>query len=118
MDRSVALATDQLNVADCPRWMVCGSAVKLLMRAAWGLGGGGGGGGGVSTLAGAGGGGGGGAGAFFLQPAVASNNIAANTAAFSVLLFIRILTILASCLGSNKALWKSVLQIQMALKPL
>jgi hypothetical protein len=76
--------------------MVCGSAVKLLIRAACGFGGGGGGGGGAAVT-GAGGGGGAGAGAFFLQPAAASNNTAANTAVFSVLLFIRILTILASC---------------------
>lgn len=84
--------------------MVCGSAVKLLIRAACGFGGGGGGGGGVSTLAG--GGGGGGAGAFFLQPAAeiikaaaikaAAINLAADPAAFLVLVFIRILKILAS----------------------
>jgi hypothetical protein len=106
MDMLVEFATDQLNVADWPREIVCGSAVKLLIRAACGFGGGGGGGGGASTLAG-GGGGGGAAGAFFLQPAAASNIIAANTAAntatLDVLLFIRILTILASsgCFKSN-----------------
>ena len=95
MEMSVELATDQVNVADWPRWMVCGSAVKLLIRAASGLGGGGGGGGGGVTTA-AGGGGGGGAGAFFLQPTAATINIAANTAAFRVLVFIRILTFRSS----------------------
>ncbi len=84
---SVALAIDQRKVADWPRSMVRGSAVKLLMRAAEGVGGGG-----STTFAGAGGGGGG-AGAFFLQPATDKNSIPANTAALSVLIFIRILTL-------------------------
>ena len=34
MDMSVALAMDQRSVADCPRSMVLGSAVKSLIRAA------------------------------------------------------------------------------------
>src|SRR5580658_9197904 len=86
---SVAFATDQRKVADCPRSMVAGSAVKVSIRAACGLGGGGGGGG-AGAAAGGGAGGGGGAGVFFLQPAAATNNTAPNTAALSVLLSNRI----------------------------
>lgn len=93
MEISVALATDQLSVAGWPRWMVCGSTVKLLMRAPCGLGGGVVG---AVPVVGAGGGGGGGAGALFLwQPAASISNVAQNAAVDSVLLFIRIL-ILAS----------------------
>ncbi len=101
MEMSVALATDQLRVADWPRWMAAGSAVKLLILAACGLGGGGGGGGGV-VLVGAGGGGGGGAGAFFLHPAAANNRIAQNAAVLRVLLFKVILDSLASSGWCNR----------------
>jgi hypothetical protein len=88
IDMFVAAATDQRNVADCPRWIVVGSAVKESMRGGCALGGGGGG---VSTTGG--GGGGGAAATFFLHPAVASKSAAANTTALSVLVFIRILYI-------------------------
>jgi hypothetical protein len=80
------LAIDHRRVADWPRSIVRGSAVKLLMCAADGVGGGG-----SVTFAAGGGGGGAGAGAFFLQPATDKNSIVANTAALSVLVFIRIL---------------------------
>jgi len=76
---SVALATDQVNVADWPRWMERGSAPKLVMRAAGAAGGGGGAG--VTT----GGGGGAGAGTFFLHAVTVIINTTANTAALSVL---------------------------------
>jgi len=64
-----------------------GSTLKLAMTGACGLGGGGGFGASVTG----GGGGGAGAGAFFLHPAAASNTMAANTPALSVLVLIRIL---------------------------
>src|SRR5215472_15809662 len=92
---SLALATDQLSVADCPRWIEDGSAVKLSMRGGCGLVGGGGGG---STLAAGGGGGGGATGALFLHPSTATSIVAANTAALSVPLFSLIFT---SCLLSS-----------------
>jgi hypothetical protein len=76
---SVALATDQVNVADWPRWMERGSAPKFVMRAAGAVGGGGGA---TSAL---GGGGGGGAGTFFLHAVTVIINTTANTAALSVL---------------------------------
>ena len=79
MDMSVAFATDQRNVADWPRSMVLGSAVKSLIRTAAD------GGGGAGAAAGGGGGGGGGTGAFFLQLAADTSKTAANTAALSVL---------------------------------
>jgi hypothetical protein len=76
---SVALATDQVNVADWPRWMERGSAPKAVIRAAGAAGGGGGGGG--STVFG-----GGGATATFFEHAVTVIiNTTANTAALSVL---------------------------------
>src|SRR5690348_626147 len=84
----VAFATDQRKVDDWPRSTEAGSATNVSMRGGWGLGGGGGG---AST---GGGGGGGAAATFFLHPEAATNNAAANTAALSVLLFIRILNIL------------------------
>ena len=61
MDMSVALLMDQRKVEDCPRSMVEGSAVKLLIT------------GGLRRaervpVARGGGGGGGGGGTFFLQP--------------------------------------------------
>jgi hypothetical protein len=62
--------TSQRSVADCPRWMLLGSAEKLATVGALGAGGAGAG-------AGAGGGGGGGGGTFFLHPAA---NIARETA--------------------------------------
>jgi hypothetical protein len=72
------LATDQRSVADWPRSMFRGSAVKLLIRGAKAAGGGGGSG------AGAGAGGGGATGAFFPHPADTINRVV-NTAALSVL---------------------------------
>jgi hypothetical protein len=87
MDMSVAFATDQRNVADCPRSMVRGSAAKSLIRGAAD------GGGGASALGG-GGGGGGGTGAFFLQPAADKSKTVTNTAALSVLVLIRIFFLL------------------------
>jgi len=65
MEMSVAFSVLQRRVADCPRSMVEGSAVKTPITGFAG----GGGGGGASTF---GGGGGGGGGAFFLQPAANS----------------------------------------------
>jgi hypothetical protein len=76
---SVALATDQVNVADWPRWIERGSAPKLVMRAAGAAGGGGGGVG--STIFG----GGAGAGTFFEHAVTVIINTTANTAALSVL---------------------------------
>jgi hypothetical protein len=67
--------------------MVVGSALKVSMRGGCALAGGGGGG--ASTTGG--GGGGAAAATFFLHPAVASKSVAANTAALSVLMLIRIL---------------------------
>jgi hypothetical protein len=58
---SVASVTDQRSVADCPRSMEVGSALKEMLGAF--------GGGGVSFTAGGGGGGGAGGGTFFLHPA-------------------------------------------------
>jgi hypothetical protein len=63
--------------------MLRGSAVKLSIRTAGGLGG-------SSTFGGGAGGGGAGAGAFFLHPATDTSKTAANTAALSVLVFILI----------------------------
>src|SRR5258706_14282720 len=80
---SIAFATDQRSVADWPRSMVRGSAVKLLIRGAEATGGGG-----STVLVGAGGGGGGGRGPFFFHPATEKSSIEANTPALSVLLFI------------------------------
>jgi hypothetical protein len=57
----------QRSVADCPRWMVLGSAVNCATTGAPGADGAGAG-------AGAGGGGGGAAGTFFLQPSANSAN--------------------------------------------
>jgi hypothetical protein len=78
----VALPTDQRSVADCPRSMVRGSAVKLLIRtASAGAGGGSDGGFGVGA--------GGGAvaiGVFFLQPDTDISSTVANIAALSVLI--------------------------------
>jgi hypothetical protein len=74
IDMSVALLMDQLKVDDCPRSMVDGSAVKLLMV-------------GLSTLAtvsgaaAAGGGGGGGGGTFFLHPEANAISTSANNTA-------------------------------------
>jgi len=82
---SVAFATDHRKVADWPRSMVRGSAVKLLIRAAAG-----GAGAGAGAAAGAGGGGAG-TGAFFLHAATDIRSAAVNTTAPSVLVFIRIL---------------------------
>ena len=73
---------DQRKVADWPRSMLRGSAVKLLIRAADAVGGGGAGG---VVFVGADGGGGGATGVFFLHPAEAANNTSVNTAALSVL---------------------------------
>ncbi len=84
----VAFATDQRKVDDWPRSIEAGSAAKVSMRGGWGLGGGGGG------LDFGAGGGGGAAATFFLHPAAARKSVAANTAALSVLLFIRILDVL------------------------
>src|SRR5574340_1722247 len=69
MDTLVASVTDHRNVADCPRSIDVGSAVKDRIDGAAG----GGGGGGASTL---GGGGGGGGGVFFLQPTANNASIA------------------------------------------
>jgi hypothetical protein len=89
IDMFVAAATVHRSVADWPRWMVVGSAVKLSMRGGWAFGAGGGGG--ASTT---GGGGGGAAATFFLHPAAASKSVAAHTAAPSVLMLIRVLYVL------------------------
>jgi hypothetical protein len=62
--------TSQRRVADCPRWIDVGSALKTATVGAAGFGGSG-------FAAGGGGGGGGGGGAFFLQPAA---NIANDSA--------------------------------------
>lgn len=78
---SVAFATDQRSVADWPRSIFRGSAVKLLIRGASAAGGGGGSG------AGAGAGGGGATGAFFPHPATDTSSKAVNTATLSVLWF-------------------------------
>jgi hypothetical protein len=84
---SVELATDHRNVAACPRSTDTGSTEKLMILAAavggsFGFAG-----------AGAGLGGGGGAGTgFFPHPAAPINNVMVNTAALSVLEFIRIFT--------------------------
>src|ERR1700685_2041016 len=82
MEISVALATDQRKVADCPRSMLLGSAVKLLIRAAVPVGGGGSGGvvfapAGVTGCGAA-------TGAFFLHPATETISNAPNAAAQSV----------------------------------
>jgi len=74
---------DQRKVADWPRSMLRGSAVKLLIRAADTPGGGGAAGGVV--LVGADGGGAVATGIFFLHPAEAASSTIANTAALSVL---------------------------------
>jgi hypothetical protein len=80
---SVAFAMPQRNVADCPRSMLRGSAVKLSIRAAPATGGGGVG---VGVLSALGGGGGVDTGAFFgLHPAALISNNIVNTAALSVL---------------------------------
>ena len=85
----VAFATAQRKVDDWPRSIVAGSAVERVDAGRLGLRrrrrrsldtGAGGGGGATAT--------------FFLHPAVASKSVAANTAALSVLLFIRILNVL------------------------
>jgi hypothetical protein len=76
------LEIDQRNVADCPRSMLRGSAVKLLIRAADGDGGGAGAG---FVFVGGAGGGAVGTGVFFLQPVEATSSTIANTAALSVL---------------------------------
>jgi hypothetical protein len=80
---SVALEMDQRKVADWPRSMLRGSAVKLLIRGADTPGGGGAGGG--SVLSPCVGGGAVATGVFFLHPAEAASNTSANTAALSVL---------------------------------
>jgi hypothetical protein len=81
MEMSVAFATDHRSVADWPRSMVRGSAVKLLIRVVR-AGGSGGGSTGLTGAAGAGVG----AGAFFFpHPAGDKSSIEANTAAPSVL---------------------------------
>jgi hypothetical protein len=74
MDMSVALLMDQRSVADWPRSMLDGSAVKLLMTAREGPGVVDGG---VFVTGGGGGGGGG----FFLHPAISINNESAMTTA-------------------------------------
>jgi hypothetical protein len=84
---SVELATDHRKVAACPRSIETGSTEKLTILAAPAVGSG------VFTGAGAGLGGGGGAGTgFFPHPAAPINNVMVNTAALSVLEFIRIFT--------------------------
>jgi hypothetical protein len=80
---SVALAMDQRKVADWPRSMLRGSAVKLLIRGADTPGGGGGGVGVV--FVGEDGGGAVVTGTFFLHPAEAASSTSVNTAALSVL---------------------------------
>src|ERR1700733_9990099 len=82
----VAFATDQRNVDDSPRWIEPGSAANVSMRGDCGFGGGGAG---ASTFGA--GGGGGAAATFFLHPAAAIKSVAVNTAALSVLIFIRML---------------------------
>ena len=72
---SVELLTDQRNVDDCPRSMLPGSAVKLLMTGLETVGGG------VSVRVGGGGGGGGGT--FFLQPDANTNNVSASSTALN-----------------------------------
>ena len=59
----VASLTDHLNVEDCPRSMVSGSAVNCAITGAFGSGGGGG------AIVGGGGGGAAATGGFFLHPA-------------------------------------------------
>jgi hypothetical protein len=73
---------DQRNVADWPRSMLRGSAVKLLIRAADGAGPGGRV---VGVFVGADGGGAVATGVFFLHPAEAASSTIVNTAALSVL---------------------------------
>ena len=84
MDMSVAFAIDHRSVADWPRSMLRGSAVKLLIRAADAVGAGGGSG----SLVGAGVGAGAvGTGVFFLHPATLIISNIVNTAVPSVLGF-------------------------------
>jgi hypothetical protein len=81
MEISVALATDQRKVADWPRSMLLGSAVKLLIRTPRAAGGGAG----LFVGADVGVAGGGEAtGAFFLHPATETISNAPNAAAQSV----------------------------------
>jgi hypothetical protein len=77
MDMSVALLTDQLNVEDCPRSMVDGSAEKRLIVVGSTRGGGGG-----SVFVGAGGGGAGGV--VFLHPEANTNSVSAKRTALIV----------------------------------
>jgi hypothetical protein len=82
---SVEFATDHRNVAACPRSIEVGSTVKLTTRAA----------GGCTSIvfaaSGAGLGGGGGVGGVLCpHPAAPINNAMVNTAALSVLIFVRI----------------------------
>ena len=85
---SVALATDHRKVAAWPRSMEVGSTVKLAMRAA---------GGGVAVVVGGAGfgagGGGGGGGVLCPHPAAPINSAMVNTAALSVLVFVRIFVV-------------------------
>jgi hypothetical protein len=85
---SVEFATDHRSVAAWPRSMEVGSTVKLTTRAAAG---GAFGVGFAST--GLGGGGGAGATGLGLHPAAPINNAMVNTAALSVLVFVRIILV-------------------------
>jgi hypothetical protein len=77
---SVAFATDQRSVDDCPRSTVEGSAEKLEMVGFTGAG--------FGFSAGGGGGGGGGAGGFLRQPAAPKRNTKAKTMTLNLRIFI------------------------------
>jgi hypothetical protein len=91
IEMSVASLTLQRSVADCPRWMVDGSATNCAIE---GLAGGGGGGVGSSL----GGGGGGGVATFFLHPVAPMNSVNPNRIRLIFRLFI---VDLASCRTIN-----------------
>ena len=80
MVMSVAFATDQRSVALCPRSMLRGSPVKLLMLGRLPESGGG------SGVARTGVAGGGGAGAFFVQPAPSNAKPSVNPSAIPAVL--------------------------------
>jgi hypothetical protein len=97
---SVAFVTAQRSVADCPRSIVEGSAVKLPME---GFAGGGGGAG-----ASFGGGGGGGGGVFFLHPVTTSNKVSAMSRAHIFFLFILNFCLLVSLNQTIKTICCSI----------